>query len=278
MTLYEIINVVERIRMLDRVIVEKEATVADMQAALETEIGHKKTIARCRLREAEEALGAAIAEYDVLGASIPAPEELLYGYSVGCIADLRIKRGDLNKDAEAQRRLLDAEEEKLKSGPWRRKGAPLPPAILAIQLRIAEIEASIARLDANVVDMMKSIDQEEKMREEKRTFALWMADETGTVQPPAWVLEREKAEQEEILATATRLEILTPAVIARRCAEAKAAAERQAAEEAAAAALAAAAAAAAARRAARPKKQSIFEVLVAKYKARASVPELVVEG
>lgn len=235
-TLYEIIDVVERIRRLDRVIDEKEAAVTELTAAAETEVGYKRTITNCRLRETQAALDAAIAEYNDLGASIPAPDELLCGYSIGRIADLRIKRGDLLRERESHGQRLVAEEEKLKSGPWRRKGAALPPAILEIQSRIANVDLAVERVDAEIADLMKSIHKEEGARAEKRVFDTWMADETGEVAPPACVVEREKEEREEFIRTAVRLEIVTPAVIQRRAAENRAAAEeaaRVAAEEAA---------------------------------------------
>lgn len=235
-TLYEIIDVVERIRHLERVIDEKEATVTELAAAAEAEVGYKRTIANCRLRETQAALDAAITEYNDLGASIPAPDELLCGYSVGRIADLRIKRGDILRGKEDLGQRLVAEEEKLKSGPWRRKGAPTPPTILEIQSKMANVDLAVARVDAEIADWMKGIRAEEEARDSKRAFNAWMADETGEVAPPAWVVEREKEEHEELMRTAVRLEIITPAVIQRRTAEKRAAAEeaaRVAAEEAA---------------------------------------------
>ena len=234
-TLYEIIDVVERIRRLERVVDEKEAAVAELTAAAETEVGYKRTIANCRLREVQEALGAAIAEYNDLGASIPAPDELICGYSIGRIADLRIKRGDLLQDKESHGQRLATEEEKLKSGTWRRKGAPLPPTILEIQSKMADVDLAIARVDAEITGWMKGVRDEEKARAEKRAFDAWMADETGDVAPPACVREREQEEREEILRNSVRLEIMTPAVLQRRAAERRAAAEeaaRIAAEEA----------------------------------------------
>lgn len=235
-TLYEIIDVVERIRRLDNVMEENRAAVTELAAAAETEVGYKRTIANCRLREAQATLDAAIAEYNDLGASVPAPDELLCGYSIGRIADLRIKRENLLRDKEDHGQRLVAEEEKLKSGPWRRKGAPTPPAILEIQSQMANVDLAIARLDAEMADWMKGVREEEKARADNRAFDAWMADETGEVSPPTWVVEREKEEREEILRTAVRLEIVTPAVIRRRAAERRAAAEeaaRVAAEEAA---------------------------------------------
>jgi hypothetical protein len=278
-TMYEIIDTVERIRVLDREISEKEAAQAELAAAVEAEVGHKKTIARCRLREVETALGAAIEEYNTLHASIPAPDELLYGFSVGHIADLRLRRKDLQKDIENLRQLLGAEEEKLQNGPWRRKGAPLPPAMAELQLRIAKAEAAIAKAELDIVEMMKPIAAEEKAQAAARQFSAWVADETGEVPVPARVRQRRAAAMEEFMETAVRLEILTPAVMARRSAEAKAAAAQRAAEEAAAAAEAAAEK----ERAARPKKQSIFDKLVAKYKAKSlagavATPELIIDG
>lgn len=234
-TLYEIIDVVERIRRLDRVLDEHEAAVAELVAAVEVEVGYKRTIANCRLRDAQAALDAAIAEYNELSASIPAPDELLRGFTIGRIADLRIKRGDLLRDKEDLGQRLATEEEKLKSGTWRRKGAPLPPAMLEIQSRMADVDLAVARVDAEIADCMKGIREEENMRAEKRAFDAWMADETGEVAPPARVREREREVREEILRNSVRLEFVTPAVIERRAAERRVAAEeaaRIAAEEA----------------------------------------------
>ena len=278
-TLYEIIDVVERIRRLDRVMDEKEAAVAELAAAAETEVGYKRTIANCRLRETQAALDAAITEYNDLGASIPAPEELLCGYSVGRIADLRIKRGDLLRDKEGLGQRLVAEEEKLKSGPWRRKGAPTPPAILEIQSKMANVDLAVARIDAEIADWMKGIRAEEEARAEKRAFKAWMEDETGEVAPPACVVEREKEEREEFMRTAVRLEIVTPAVIQRRTAERRVAAEeaaRVAAEETAW--IAEETKWRAAQKRAAAKQQEFYARLIAANKrSAAALPHLVVE-
>lgn len=234
-TLYDIIDVVERIRLADRTIAEKEAVVAEATAAAATEVGYKKTIANCRLREATTALDAATAEYNELSASIPAPDELLCGSTIRLIADLRIKRGDLLRVVETQRQLLDAEEAKQKSGAWRPKGAPVPPAILAAQARLADVNLAVARVDAEIATWMKTVSAEEKARSEKRAFDAWMEDEAGDVQPPNCVIQRIRASNDEIAAGSARLEFITPAVMARRAAERRAAAEeaaRIAAEEA----------------------------------------------
>ena len=234
-TMNEIVDTVERIRRLDRILDAKEAEIAAAEAAMEAEVGYKKTIARCRLQEATTARDAATAEYNELGASIPAPGELLYGFSVGRIADLRIKRSDLQQDIENLRQALGAEEATAKAGAWRPKGTPPPPAVVKLQLQIAEKECDITRLDVEVQDLMKNVRAEEEMRAEKRAFAAWMADETGEVPAPESVRRRNAAAHEEFLATAVRIEIVTPAVCKRRAAEKKAAAEeaaRVAAEEA----------------------------------------------
>ena len=233
--MYEIIDVVERIRRMDRILDAKEAEIAAAAAAMESEVGYKKTVARCQLQHARVLLDSATAEYNDLGASIPAPEEFICGYSIGRIADLRIKRGDLLRDKEGHGERMVAEEEKLKSGPWRRKGAPTPPVILEIQSKMADIDLAVARFDAEIAEWMKGIRDEEAARVDKQKFAAWMADETDTVSPPDWVIERQKEEREEILRNSVRLEIVTPAVIARRAAEQRVAAEetaRVAAEEA----------------------------------------------
>ena len=222
MTLHEIIDIVERIRCMDRAIDAKEADVAEATAAVETEVGYKRTIANCRAREAQVALDAAIAEYNILSESIPTPDELICAYLIGHIADLRISRGDLLQKKEALGLRLIAEEETLKSGPWRRKGAALPPAILEIQSKMADIDLDVARVNADIIEWMKGIHVEEKSRAEKREFDIWMADETGEIPTPAAVIERAKVEHEEFMRTAVRLEILTPAVIKRQAAEAAA--------------------------------------------------------
>lgn len=235
-TMNEIVDTVERIRRLDRILDAKEAEIAVAAEAMEAEVGYKKTIARCRLQEATTARDAAAAEYNELGASIPAPDELLYGFSVGRIADLRIKRSDIQQDIESLRQALGAEEAKAKAGAWRPKGTPPPPAVVKLQLQIAEKECDITRVDVEIQDLMKNVRAEEEMRAEKRAFAAWMADETGEVPAPESVRKREAAALQEFLATAVRIEIVTPAVVARRAAEKKAAAEeaaRVAAEEAA---------------------------------------------
>jgi hypothetical protein len=278
-TLFEIIDVVERIRRLDRVMDEKEAAVTELAAAAETEVGYKRTIANCRLREAQAVLDAAIAEYNDLGASIPAPDELLCGYSIGRIADLRIKRGDLLQDKEGLGQRLAAEEEKLKSGPWRRKDAPTPPAILDLQAKMANVDLAVARVDVEIAGLMKDVRAEEGVRAEKQAFNTWMADESGEAPLPACVVARMKEEREEILRNSTRLEIVTPAVIKRR------AAERRAAEAAAAAAAAEEAEweaeeakwLAAQKRAAENQKKFYAKLIAANKRRLAAVPQLIVE-
>jgi hypothetical protein len=285
-SLYEIIDVVERIRRMDRILDAKEAEIAAAAAAMEAEVGYKKTVARCQLQYARVLLNSAITEYNDLGASIPAPEELLCGYSIGRIADLRIKRGDLLRDKEGLGQRLAAEEEKLKSGPWRRKGAPTPPTILEIQSQMANVDLAVARVDAEIADWMKGIRAEEEARAEKRAFNAWMEDETGEVAPPACVVEREREEREEFMRTAVRLEIVTPAVVKRRATEKRAAAAeaaRVATEEAAW--LAEEAKWQARQKRAAAKQQEFYARLIAANKrtvamrqaAAAEAPQLVVE-
>lgn len=202
MTSYpEIINVVERVYRMQDELPSLRNEVAAASVELEQAEGLKKTVARCKLNDAETALAAKMKEIDTLGTSIPAPDEIPCSKAIERIALLRINRNSSKKAVDLAKSRLDAETAK---GSWRPKGAKPSLTVLYAQSEMTAAEAVIAEIDREIKSLMREINAAEEQRLADEEMDAWIR---GTGPKPRVLLERERLEWEDFQRTATRLPV-----------------------------------------------------------------------
>ena len=201
-TYYEMINVVERvIRMQDELSALKEQ-VATATADLEKADGLKKTVARCKLRDAETALAAKISEIDCLGTSIPSPVEVPCAQAIEQIALQRINRESQQKAVDRAKSRLGEVNGKALVGSWRPKGALPPLGVLHAQKEVAIVEGELAEIERKIASLMREVDAAEEQRITDAEMDAWIRGEGPR---PRVLVERDRLEWEEFNRTATRL-------------------------------------------------------------------------
>lgn len=196
--LRDLIPVVEKLLLLEADLTAKEAAVTAAEAELaDTPVGYKQTIARCKVRDAVSVRDAIADELSELAGTIPAPSELLGSFYVQRVAELRIERRGLEANVEKNAALLDAELEVLKSGPWRRKDAPMPSAILRLQAADADLKAKIAKINRQIAELAPEMAGIDQMTCDSEEMYHWL--HTPGAPTPKRVIERERRELEDII-------------------------------------------------------------------------------
>lgn len=195
--LRDLVSVVEKLLLLEADLNVKEAAVTAAESEFAaTPVGYKQTIARCKVRDAEAARDAVAAELDELASTIPAPSELLGSFYVQRIAELRIQRSGVQANVDKNAALLDAEMTALKSGPWRRKDAPMPASILRLQATERDLMSKITSINRQIAELAREMDDIDKLTKDKEDMYHWVHEDGPT---PKWVIEHERREREEIL-------------------------------------------------------------------------------
>jgi hypothetical protein len=201
-TYYEIINVVERvIRMQGELPALKEA-IATATIELAKADGLKKTIARCKLRDAETALVAKISEIDDLGTSIPSPDSVPYSHVIERIALLRIDRNSQIKVIDRAKSRLGEVNGKALVGSWRPKGALPPLCVIHAQKEVAIADADLSEIDRKINSHMQEIDMAENQRINDIEMDAWIRGEGVR---PRVLVERDRLEAAEFERSALRL-------------------------------------------------------------------------
>lgn len=199
------INVVERVyRMQDELPSLREA-IATASVELEKADGLKKTVARCKLRDAETALAAKISEIDTLGTSIPSPAEVPCARAIEQIALLRSTRESQKMAMERAKSRLDEVNRKAQSGSWRPKGALPPLGVLHAQKEVAIITEEIAETDRSIATHMREVDAAEEQRLADAEMDEWLYRDGPR---PRVLIERDRLEWEEFKKNAIRLPII----------------------------------------------------------------------
>lgn len=195
--LKDVAAVVEKIMVLQADLIHKKNAVSSAESELaETPAGYKQTIARCKVRDAESARDAVTTEINDLYNTIPAPSEIDGSVYIQRTAELRVKRKTVEARLESNTALLDAEFAALKAGPWRRKGAPMPPAILQLQAKESDIRAEIAAINRQLTELSEEIDEIDNITRRKEELYSWI-EKSGP--KPKWVIEHERREYADIL-------------------------------------------------------------------------------
>lgn len=201
-TYYEMINVVERVfRMQDELPALKEQ-VETAAAELEKADGLKKTVARCKLRDAETALAAKVSEIDCLRTSIPSPAEVSCAQAIEQIALQRINRESQKKAVDRAKSRLDEVNGKALVGSWRPKGALPPLGVLHAQKEVAIVEGEMAETERKIASLIRDVDAAEAQRLDDAEMDAWIRGEGPR---PRVLVERDRLEWEEFNRTATRL-------------------------------------------------------------------------
>jgi hypothetical protein len=200
MTSYpEIINVVERVFRMQNELPALRNEVATASDELTRADGLKKTVARCRLKDAEAALAAKMEEIDCLGTSIPAPFEIPCSKTIERIALLRINRDSSKKVVDLAKSRMDAETAK---GAWRPKGAKPPLSVLYVQKEMDIAVAALEKIDSEIKSLTREVDVAEEQRLTDEEMGAWIR---GDGPRPRVLVERDRKEWEEFNRTATRL-------------------------------------------------------------------------
>jgi hypothetical protein len=203
MTSYpEIINIVERVFRMQNELPALRNEVAAASDELTRADGLKKTVARCRLKDAEAALAAKMEEINCLGTSIPTPFEIPCSKAIERIALLRINRDSSKKAVDLAKSRLDAETAKAYVGAWRPKGAKPPLSVLYVQKEMDIAVAALEEIDREIKSLMREVDAAEEERIIDVEIDAWIR---GVGPRPRILVERDRQEWEEFNRTATRL-------------------------------------------------------------------------
>jgi hypothetical protein len=196
--LRSLVPVVEKILLLQALLDTKEAAIQAAEVELaSTPTGYKQTIARCKLREAEESRDATLNEMTALIEKTPDPAELLGSCYVQRIAELRVERSGVQANIDKNAVLLDSELEALKSGPWRRKDAPMPSTILRLQATESNLRAKIININRQISELVPDMDEIDSLTKDSEEVYHWANDPDAPT--PQRVLDRQRREHEEFL-------------------------------------------------------------------------------
>ena len=198
--LRHLVPVVEKILLLEADLKAKEAAVQAANAELaNTPVGYKQTIARCKIRDAEASRDVTHDEMYSLIETTPDPAELLGSFYVQHIAELRIQRSGIQSNVDKNAALLDSELEVLKSGPWRRKDAPMPLAILRLEAAGSDLKVQIAKINRQIAELVPEMDDIDQMTRTNEEMYHWINNPDLDAPAPKWVQDRQRREHEEFL-------------------------------------------------------------------------------
>lgn len=203
--LKDLVPIVEKLIVLEAELASKESALEAAEAELAaTPEGYKQTIARCKARDAESARDVIAGQLDELASTIPAPTEIKGSFYVQRIAELRIQWRAKESILKENAALLDAELTALKSGPWRRKDAPMPPSILRLQAMEAKIQAEITSIARQIAELAKEMDSFDELTRNSEAMYHWV-EEDGPI--PQCVIDRDRREREEFLKNSVVLKL-----------------------------------------------------------------------
>lgn len=203
--LKDLVPVVEKLIILEAELEKKQTALEAAETELAaTPDGYKQTIARCKVRDAESARDAIADQLDELASTIPAPTEIKGSFYVQRIAELRIQRRAKEATLKENAALLDAELTALKSGPWRRKDAPMPPTILRLQAMETKIQADITSIARQIAELAKEMDGFDDLTRNSEAMYRWVEEDGPT---PQCVIDRDRREREEFLKNCVVLKI-----------------------------------------------------------------------
>ncbi len=203
--LKDLVPTVEKLLLLEAELEKKQSAVDAAEAELtDTPAGYKQTIARCKVRDAETARDAIADQLSELASTIPAPTEIKGSFYVQRIAELRIKRRTYEVTLKETTDRLDAEMEALKSGPWRRKDAPMPPAILRLQSAVSTIQTEITSINRQIAELAEGAEGFDELTRNSEAMYRWIEEDGPT---PQWVIDHDRREREEILKNCVVLKI-----------------------------------------------------------------------
>jgi hypothetical protein len=201
---FDMINVVSRTYLMQGELPALEEAVAVATADMAKAEGLYKTVARCKLRDAENALEAKKTEIYNLGTSIPAPEKVPCADTIKQLACLRLAREVQKRTLERAKNILDGEQAKVRTGTWRPKGATLPLTVLRAQSEVEKNEEKMAELESEIKAAIRTLDVHERQRIEDAEVDAWIRGEGPR---PRILVERDQREWEEFQRNAIRLPI-----------------------------------------------------------------------
>ncbi len=203
--LKDLVPTVEKLLLLEAEQAKKQAALEAAEAELAaTPEGYKQTIARCKVRDAESARDAIADQLTELASTIPAPTEIKGSFYVQRIAELRIKRRAYEATLKENADRLDAELTALASGPWRRKDAPMPPAITRLQSAARTIQDEITSINRQIAELAAGAEGFDELTRNSEAMYRWIEEDGPT---PQWVIDHDRREREEILKNCVVLKV-----------------------------------------------------------------------
>lgn len=178
-TIMTIVDTLERIERLRRGLVAKRRAVAEAEAAVES-AGWNKSAAIRKVREAQEALDAQIAEVEGLEAGVPVLADGVR-WLYGRVAEIRVDRdGYARRIAAAEAGLAEATADAEKdSWKWKARaasgGGGEPKALVAAREALSVIQKEARGFEADVAEILTAFDSHVTLEREAAEVAAWAA-------------------------------------------------------------------------------------------------------
>lgn len=175
-----IVDTLERIGRLRRGLVAKKRTVAEAEAAVEN-AGWNKSAALRKVREAEEALAAQVAEVGELEDTLPPMRDDGTRWLFTRVAEVRIERGDLEKRLGAAETTLEEALAEAAKDSWKWKSraaagaAAEPKAVTAAREALAALKKEISVHGDQNKEIAAMFDAHVTAAQEAAEVAAWAA-------------------------------------------------------------------------------------------------------
>jgi hypothetical protein len=194
MNINDVISNVEKIfRMEPELRRLREEVVMTREAYDAEPTGIKRTLARCRMSDAQKALEAHVAAMGLIDAILPPRATMPLAEFCRAVARARIRGQELMaQKANAEAELVTVQESG-KANDWKWKGRGDPPLVVIARKKIAELEAQIADHAASVLEMEAYVAEEMSWTAYTEELAAWTP---GTSLPERYrVAEAARIEQ-----------------------------------------------------------------------------------
>jgi len=194
MNINDVISNVEKLFRMEPELRRLRGEVIVTRDAYEAEpTGMKRTIARCRLSDAQKALDAHVAAMGLIDAILPPKATMPLAEFCRAVARARIRGQELMAQKAAAEAELVTVKEAGKGNDWKWKGRGDPPLVVIAHKKIAELEAQIATHATSVLEMEAYVAEEMAWDTYTAELAAWTP---GTALPERYrVAEAARIEQ-----------------------------------------------------------------------------------
>jgi len=194
------IDSMERVICLEAAIIGSEEALKKVIAELAEVTGWKHTLARQKLKAAEEVLAAQKTEI----AERMGPLSMdTFVYFIRAAANYRVERTVLSSSVEEKEAALAAAIDAGKTGAWKwqgRKDAPEAPAIVAARTALKKAKDALAALEERSAAINTMVEEEVAYRKESREIREWIAEGCPDDAVPLKVQREREEWKKEMLA------------------------------------------------------------------------------